>query len=99
MISRSKQDVPILHLWRNCNSPAFILRPGLHHSDKQATGKVSRGKRSLPSWTRHHPLEETDEAAFGDINHLLRPGHLKQLASILDDPEATENDRFVAYDL
>jgi fumarate hydratase class I len=39
------------------------------------------------------------EAAFGDINHLLRPGHLQQLASILDDPEATDNDRFVAYDL
>ena len=39
------------------------------------------------------------EQAFMDINHLLRPGHLKQLASILDDPEATENDRFVAYDL
>ncbi|MEL6966423.1 MAG: fumarate hydratase [Pseudomonadota bacterium] len=39
------------------------------------------------------------EQAFMDINHLLRPGHLKQLASILDDPEATQNDRFVAYDL
>ena len=39
------------------------------------------------------------ETAFADINHLLRPGHLQQLASILDDPEATDNDRFVAYDL
>jgi len=39
------------------------------------------------------------EAAMADINHLLRPGHLKQLASILEDPEATDNDRFVAYDL
>ena len=39
------------------------------------------------------------EQAFIDINHLLRPGHLKQLASILDDPESTDNDRFVAYDL
>ncbi|MBW3098020.1 fumarate hydratase [Pseudohoeflea sp. DP4N28-3] len=39
------------------------------------------------------------EAAFADINHLLRPSHLQQLASILDDPEATENDRFVAFDL
>jgi len=39
------------------------------------------------------------EEAFADINHLLRPGHLKQLASILDDPEATQNDRFVAFDL
>ncbi|MVA55894.1 fumarate hydratase [Agrobacterium vitis] len=39
------------------------------------------------------------ETALSDINHLLRPGHLKQLASILQDPEATDNDRFVAYDL
>jgi len=39
------------------------------------------------------------EQAMIDINHLLRPGHLAQLASILDDPEATANDRFVAYDL
>ncbi len=39
------------------------------------------------------------EQAMIDINHLLRPAHLKQLALILDDPEATPNDRFVAYDL
>jgi fumarate hydratase class I len=39
------------------------------------------------------------EQAFIDINHLLRPNHLKQLAAILDDPEATSNDKFVAYDL
>jgi fumarate hydratase class I len=39
------------------------------------------------------------EEAFRDINHLLRPGHLQQLADILDDPEASPNDRFVAYDL
>ncbi len=39
------------------------------------------------------------EAALIDINHLLRPAHLAQLAKILDDPEATDNDRFVAYDL
>jgi len=39
------------------------------------------------------------EAAFIDINHLLRPAHLKQLRAILDDPEATANDKFVAYDL
>jgi len=34
-----------------------------------------------------------------DIAHLLRPGHLRQLRSILDDPEASPNDRFVARDL
>jgi fumarate hydratase class I len=33
------------------------------------------------------------------INHLLRPAHLAQLAAISKDPEATENDRFVAHDL
>jgi fumarate hydratase class I len=38
------------------------------------------------------------EAAFVDINHLLRPGHLKQLAAILADPESSSNDKFVAYD-
>ncbi|MCA1297260.1 fumarate hydratase [Stappia indica] len=39
------------------------------------------------------------EKAFADINHFLRPGHLAQLRKILDDPEATENDKFVAFDL
>ena len=37
--------------------------------------------------------------AMHDIAHLLRPGHLGQLAKILDDPEASANDRFVALDL
>jgi fumarate hydratase class I len=37
--------------------------------------------------------------AMRDIAHLLRPGHLAQLRKILDDPEASPNDRFVALDL
>jgi fumarate hydratase class I len=37
--------------------------------------------------------------AIHDIQHLLRPGHLAQLATILKDPEASPNDRFVALDL
>jgi fumarate hydratase class I len=37
--------------------------------------------------------------AMKDIAHLLRPGHLAQLRTILDDPEASDNDRFVALDL
>ena len=37
--------------------------------------------------------------AFHDISHLLRPSHLKQLRDILDDPEASANDKFVALDL
>jgi fumarate hydratase class I len=39
------------------------------------------------------------ETAIRDIQHLLRPGHLQQLRNILDDPEASPNDRFVALDL
>jgi fumarate hydratase class I len=37
--------------------------------------------------------------AMRDIAHFLRPGHLAQLRAILDDPEASPNDRFVAMDL
>jgi fumarate hydratase class I len=37
--------------------------------------------------------------AFVDCAHLLRPGHLAQLRAILDDPEASANDKFVAFDL
>jgi fumarate hydratase class I len=38
-------------------------------------------------------------AAIKDIQHLLRPSHLTQLRAIVDDPEASGNDRFVAMDL
>ena len=37
--------------------------------------------------------------AMDDVSHLLRSNHLKQLAKILDDPEASDNDRFVAVEL
>jgi fumarate hydratase class I len=37
--------------------------------------------------------------AFIDSAHLLRPGHLAQLRAILDDPEASANDKFVTFDL
>src|SRR3954462_13230696 len=37
--------------------------------------------------------------AMIDIAHFLRPGHLEQLAKILGDPEASDNDRFVALEL
>ncbi|GAA0356382.1 fumarate hydratase [Actinoallomurus spadix] len=39
------------------------------------------------------------ETAIHDISHLLRPAHLTQLRKILDDPESSPNDRFVALDL
>jgi fumarate hydratase, class I len=39
------------------------------------------------------------ETAMHDIAHYLRPAHLSQLRAILDDPEASDNDKFVALDL
>ena len=44
-------------------------------------------------------LRELTFAAIRDVSHLLRPGHLQQLRDILDDPEASANDRFVALQL
>ncbi len=44
-------------------------------------------------------LSELAFQALHDVSHLLRPAHLAQLRAILDDPEASANDRFVALDL
>ena len=44
-------------------------------------------------------LTDLTAAAMHDIAHLLRPAHLRQLRSILDDPQASANDRYVARDL
>jgi fumarate hydratase class I len=44
-------------------------------------------------------LSELAFQAYHEVSHLLRPGHLRQLRAILDDPEASANDRFVALDL
>src|SRR4029079_15992251 len=43
-------------------------------------------------------LRALAEAAFTDINHLLRPAHLASLKHIVEDPEASDNDKFVAFD-
>lgn len=44
-------------------------------------------------------LELLSETAINDVSFLLRPAHLEKLSKILDDPEATDNDKFVAYTL
>lgn len=41
-------------------------------------------------------IEDLAYHAFSDVSFYLRPGHMRQVASILDDPEASKNDRFVA---
>jgi len=42
-------------------------------------------------------LELLAREAISDVSFYLRPGHLQKLADILKDPEATDNDRFVAH--
>ncbi len=87
--------------------------PEYHHSTLFPLGKDTTSFRKLTSdfvstekfngsemvTVQQEGLRLLAETALTDINHLLRPEHLKQLRKILDDPEATENDRFVAFDL
>ena len=44
-------------------------------------------------------LELLAQEAMNDVSFLLRTSHLEKVAKILEDPEATDNDRFVAYTL
>jgi len=62
---------------------------------------VSLAKTDIGEFLRVDPGAITllTATAMHDIAHFLRTGHLQQLAAILQDPEASENDRFVALDL
>ena len=75
-------------------------------ADETPYRKISSDHVSSASFDGETVLKVVPEAlsllaaeAFRDINHFLRPEHLAQLSKILDDPEASDNDRFVAYDL
>ncbi len=48
---------------------------------------------------RPEAIQRLTAEAMHDISHYLRPAHLAQLRKIIDDPEASGNDRFVALDL
>ncbi len=77
----------------------------LDHDDtpyrRVSTDGVSVVDTPLGTMLRVEPSALTliTQEAMRDIAHFLRPGHLAQLAAILDDPEASANDRFVALDL
>ena len=66
-----------------------------------STEGVSTFETSSGTFLRVEPeaLTLITQEAMRDIAHFLRPGHLQQLRNILDDPEASDNDRFVALDL
>ena len=84
-------------------SPAALFQLGPDPTPyRKLTAEGVRVERALGRdvlVVEREALSALAEAAMVDINHLLRPGHLAQLAAILDDPEATANDKFVAYDL
>jgi len=65
------------------------------------TDGVSTFETPAGTFLRVEPeaIRRLTAAAMHDIAHYLRSGHLQQLANILDDPEASDNDRFVALDL
>jgi fumarate hydratase class I len=81
------------------------LLPAGHHDDtpfrRLTTDGVSTFEAAGRTFLKVAPeaLTLLTREAMVDIAHLLRPGHLAQLAKILDDPEATPNDRFVALEL
>ncbi|HEV2259981.1 MAG TPA: fumarate hydratase [Streptosporangiaceae bacterium] len=66
-------------------------------SSDGVTNHASFGRKFLE--VEPQLLTQLTSAAMHDIAHLLRPAHLRQLRSILDDPEASPNDRYVARDL
>ncbi len=82
-------------------TPLFPLRPDATVY-RQLTDKGVRierlGDRRFLSVDRD-AIRGLAEQAMVDIKHLLRPSHLAQLAAKPEDPEASENDRFLAFDL
>ena len=87
----------------------FVYQPILEHAHDETTWRrldeasrhvdvVEEGGRRVVKVSAE-ALALLAETALDDISHLLRPGHLAQLRKILDDPESSPNDRFVALEL
>jgi fumarate hydratase class I len=89
--------------------PEFIHQPLLEHGHDETSYRrlevpsqkvrtVQHGARRVLE-VQPEALRELAAVALDDISHLLRASHLAQLRRILDDPEASDNDRFVALEL
>jgi fumarate hydratase class I len=77
-----------------------------HHADTTAYRHLTSDYVSAATFEGREILKIDPAAltlmareAIDDVTHLLRSSHLQQLANILDDPEASDNDRFVALEL
>jgi fumarate hydratase class I len=80
----------------------------IFHLGKDTTNYRALGKEyvSVEDWggrkmlmVKPEALTKLAKAAFADVSHLLRTSHLEMLAGILDDAEASSNDKFVALEL
>jgi fumarate hydratase, class I len=82
-------------------SPMYPLAPDQTSWKQLPVGGLSTSVCDGRSVLRVAPeaLSELAFQAYHEVSHLLRPGHLRQLRAILDDTEASANDRFVALDL
>ena len=81
--------------------PIFELGPDETSYRKLTSDGVSTTRLDGAEMLKVEPdaLRELARAAFDDVAHLLRTAHLAQLRGIIDDPEASRNDRFVALEL
>lgn len=77
------------------------LGPDITQYRKISTEGVTQVETPLGTFLKVEleALRLLTQVAMRDIAHLLRTGHLQQLSDILNDPEASPNDRFVALDL
>jgi fumarate hydratase class I len=82
---------PLLPLGEDKTEYRLLTRDGIEVVDGPG------GRRFLT--VQPEVLTALTETAMHDIAHYLRPAHLAQLRSIIDDPAASPNDRFVALDL
>lgn len=82
-------------------APMFPLGADPTHYKKLPIGGISTVTCDGRTVLKVAPQALSDLAfqAFHEVSHLLRPAHLAQLRAILDDKEASGNDRFVALDL
>ena len=90
------------------NMTAFVHQPlfELPHDDGTTFRKLSGDFVGRAAHAGHELLTIAPEGltllaaqAIRDVSHLFRPGHLAQVRAILDDPEASANDRFVALQM
>jgi fumarate hydratase class I len=95
VVVTSSANPPFFH------SEILPLGPDTTEYELISTAGVSTFETPQGRFLRVEPTAITllTERAMRDIAHLLRPGHLQQLADILKDPEASDNDCFVALDL